>query len=988
MGFKSNPAHWRRLKNILADALEQTSSKERTAVLKQSCADDIELLREAEKLLAQDTTAFEEFAKFAATRLRHDERDRIGERIGAYAIVRELGRGGMGAVYLAERVDGQFEKRVAIKVLKRGTDTDEVLRRFRIERQILANLEHPNITRLLDAGTTADGLPYFVMEFIEGTPITRFVQQNSVDLRGRLKLFLKLCSAVDVAHQSQVVHRDIKPSNVLVKRDGEPKLLDFGIAKLLSVDPDDGNTTIAAERRLTPMYASPEQSAGRPATIASDVYSLGAVLYQLLTAQPPCRSAHGSPSQSGISTPLIDPPLPSEVVTDPKWKQQLQGQLDQIVAKAMRRDPAQRYSSAAELLDDIECYVSGRAPCSKHFSAARSAVEIGRGDLPAKVTSRRRWYIAAVALGAIVLAAALLFSLRAKVFRLGTAKMVTSPAGANSTSATTPHSIAVLPFENLSDEKGNAYFADGIQGDIITHLSKISDLKVISRRSVMSYRGKASNVREIGKALGVSTILEGSVRRAGNRVRVNVELINAESDEHIWAEDYDRDLTDIFAIQTDLAQKIASELQAKLSPAEKAWIERKPTENSEAYLAFLQAHNLQTAYEDFGKLKQSEQLYERAIELDPKFALVLARYSKLESWIGYNFERTPARREKARTLAETALELQPDLPEAHLALGFSYYYGDNNYDAALREFEIAQRGLPNEADVYLALGAIQRRQGKWAESTANLEKAVGLNPKDTWMLWNLAQNYRALRDFDAANRIMDRALKVDPKSLGLWEVKAGLAVAEKGDLSVAEQALTVMNSLQAKSGEQKIEIGLARANMLRLLRKYRELLRDVESIPDDLFSAFPKVLVDKYYLIGFARKGLHDEAGARAAFLRAKSLNESQLRQSPDDVAGHVQLAKVFAWLGARDAALNHAQHATELLPENKDALEGPEITAALGSVYAILGDNGSAVEILDGLLSRPSFVTVQDLKVDPSWESLRNDLRFQALLNKYNSKH
>src|SRR5436853_4498672 len=212
----------------------------------------------------------------------------------------------------------------------------------------------------------------------------------------------------------------------------------------------------------------------------------------------------------------------------------------------------------------------------------------------------------------------------------------------------------------------------------------------------MSYRGRAPNLREIGKALGVSAILEGSVRRAGNRVRINVQLIDATTDEHLWTNDYDRDLTDVFAIQTDLAQKISEALQAKLSPMEKSRMERKPTENGEAYLAFVQAHNLQNAVEDIGKLKQSEQLYARAIDLDPKFALAIARYSQLESWILHTFERTAQRREKARTLAERALDLQPGLPEAHLALGYSYYYGDNNYDAALKEFEIAQRGLPNE----------------------------------------------------------------------------------------------------------------------------------------------------------------------------------------------------------------------------------------------------------------------------------------------------
>ena len=548
-------------------------------------------------------------------------------------------------------------------------------------------------------------------------------------------------------------------------------------------------------------------------------------------------------------------------------------------------------------------------------------------------------------------------------------------------------SIAVLPFESLSDEKENAYFADGIQDDVLTNLSKISDLKVISRTSVMPYRGKASNVREIGKALGVATLLEGSVRRIGNRVRVNVQLINTENDQHIWAEDYDRDLTDVFAIQTDLAQKIASELQAKLSPAEKAQIERKPTENGEAYLAFVQAQNLACAVEDFDKLKQSEQLYERAIQLDPNFALALARSSLLQSWLVHTLDRTPERREKARTLAERALRLQPDLPEAHLAVGFSYYYGDNNYDAALREFEIAQRALPNESEVYLAIGAIQRRQGKWAESTANFEKAASLNPKDSWPLQNLAENYQVLRNFDAANKTIDRGLQIDPRGVGLWEIKSKLAIAENGDFSVAEKAFAAAKSMPM-SDEEKLRIANARADVFVLARKYQEGLREAESLPDDLLAPIhPGALFGKYYLIGFARKALQDEAGARAAFLKAKDILEAQLKGSPDAAEMHIQLAKVLARLGEKDAALAEARRATELLPESKDALGGPEITEGVAEVHAVLGNNDRAIEILEGLLSQPSGVTAQMLKINPIWDPLRGGPRFQALIDKYGAK-
>ena len=546
-------------------------------------------------------------------------------------------------------------------------------------------------------------------------------------------------------------------------------------------------------------------------------------------------------------------------------------------------------------------------------------------------------------------------------------------------------SIAVLPFQNLSDDPQNAYFADGIQDDVLTSLSKIGDLKVISRTSVMQYRDKATNVRDIGKALGVSNILEGSVRRSGNKVRVNVQLIDANSDEHIWASDYDRDVTDVFAIQSDLAQKIAEALQAKLSPGEQSQMTRKPTENGEAYLAFVQAHNLSCEVEDIGKLKQSEQLYARAVELDPNFAVALARYSQLESWFLHDVDRTPERRQKARNLAERALQLQPDLPEAHLALGFSYYYGDNNYDAALKEFQIAQRGLPNDSEVYLAIGAIQRRQGKWAESTANMEKAASLNPKDTWPLQNLAFNYEMLRDFGKANRTIDRALALNPTGFALWEVKSKLAIFEKGDFSVAEKGFELLNSAPL-TDEQRLKAANARVNVFLLERKYQEGLEAAEKLPDEQIAAFPGHLWSKYYYIGFARRALRDESGARAAFVKAKSTVQEQLTRSPDNPDTHIQLAKVLAYLGERESALRETQRATELLPET-DAFGGPEIMAGAAEVYAILGDNDRAIETLGVLLSRPSPVTTEALKVNPVWDPVRSDPRFQGLINKYGAK-
>src|SRR6266513_2464841 len=377
-------------------------------------------------------------------------------------------------------------------------------------------------------------------------------------------------------------------------------------------------------------------------------------------------------------------------------------------------------------------------------------------------------------------------------------------------------SIAVLPFENLSGDPDNAYFADGIQDDILTNLSKIGDLKVISRTSVMSYRGSGTrNARDIGKALGVATLVEGSVRRIGNRVRVNVQLINASTDEHIWAEDYDRDLTDVFAIQTDLAQKIVYTLQAKLSPNEKARLDHRPTQDPNAYLLFVQAHDYANRTDMFRDTTlKAEPLFEQAIKLDPNFSLAYAGLSMVESWMYHSFDPLPARRDKARAAANEALRLQPDLPEAHLALGFSYYYGDRDYERALAEFEIAKRGLPNEAQAYMAIGAIQRRQGRWAESTANLERAAALDPKNVGILCNLGYSYMAQRNFEAADKIFDRAIAAEPQSLQAAGMKAAVAIRWKGDVSVAEKELATVPPGSDREGL----VTLGRAGVLTLPR--------------------------------------------------------------------------------------------------------------------------------------------------------------------------
>jgi TolB-like protein/Flp pilus assembly protein TadD len=542
-------------------------------------------------------------------------------------------------------------------------------------------------------------------------------------------------------------------------------------------------------------------------------------------------------------------------------------------------------------------------------------------------------------------------------------------------------SIAVLPFQNLSDEKENAYFADGMQDDILTNLSKIGDLKVISRMSVMSYRGDAvRNAREIGKALGVATLLEGSVRRIGNRVRVNVQLINANNDQHIWAEDYDRDLTDVFAIQSDLAQKIAAALQAKLSPNEKSQINRRPTKNNDAYLAFIQGQELFYRPDKFrGDSLQAEQLLEKATKLDPQFAGAFALLGGVENWIYHSSDPVAARAEKAKAAISKALELQPDLARAHLSQGFYYYYIDRDYDRALDEFAIAQRGLPNSSDIYLARGSIERRQGKWTESTANLEKAASLDPKNAWILQNLASNYVATKKYELADKTLDRAIEAAPQIFSARGLKAKLALERNGDTSVGEKLLA-----QVPPGfDPEGLITLSRVYLLMLERRFSEALPIVQRWPEDLLQGDGTAPKPKAALEGWLYFLEGDKVRAQAAFERARPLAEQSLHESPTDSARHLELAFILVGLDRKEEAIAEGKRAVELTPESKDAFDGPEIAIALAQIYALAGETDEALNILEHSLNTPNGITIPILKLDPLWDSLRSDSRFQALIAK-----
>ena len=542
-------------------------------------------------------------------------------------------------------------------------------------------------------------------------------------------------------------------------------------------------------------------------------------------------------------------------------------------------------------------------------------------------------------------------------------------------------SIAVLPFQNLSPDKENAYFAGGIQDEILTNLAKIGDLKVISRTSVMRYVASQQSVREIAKALGVTAVLEGSVRRLGNRVHITAQLINAINDDHIWAENYERDITDAFGVQRDVALDIAAALHAKLSPNEKERIKGRPTKSGEAYLIYLQALDTYSRSQSADDLKQVAELYERAIQRDPEFALAFARLAYIQALVYYQASQ-PTTLGKAQDAANKAMKLEPALPEAHQAQGYVYYWGDRDYEKALAELAIAKAGLPNDADVLGAIAALERRQGKWADSTANFEKQASLDPKDPYVLaMGAGANYWMTRDFPAAAKILDQAIRVDPSFIQIHIWRAQLDIHWKGDLSVLEKLLVRPPTDADPDGA----VTFAQFQIKLFQRKYGEAVQALEKSPLENFEGWTMAagtLLPKSLLRAQAYSLANDAIKARNSFQDAQQIAEKGVQENPLVASRHVLLGKIYAGLGRKDEAVREGRRASELLPENKDAVDGPKITLGLAEIHTMVGDSNSAIPLLVHCLSVPGPLTVPLLKLDPVWDPLRSDARFRKLIN------
>src|SRR5213596_3099769 len=603
---------------------------------------------------------------------------------GDYELLEQIGRGGQGVVFRA--CQKSLNRIVALKVIGLGQwATEAHLKRFRLEAEAAARLEHPGIVPIHEVGER-DGSCYFSMKFVEGGQLDDVARRERMPIRSAVELIAKVARTVHYAHEHGVLHRDIKPGNILLDAKGEPLLTDFGLARLVEAE---NTVTRTLEVLGTPSYMAPEQAAGNNATLttATDVYGLGAVFYQLLTGHPPFS---GGTTYETIKL-LLDTEPRQPRVLNPK----IDRDLSTICLNCLEKDPKRRYSSALALAEDLEHWLKHEPIQARHTGI------FTRG----KKWVRRNPTTALLAASLIALAAA-------AGWIVWKSELIRQPV---------TNGVAVLPFENLSGDPDNAYFANGIQEDILARLASIAGLKVISRTSTQQYQSQPRNLREIAKQLGVANIVEGSVQKAADQVRVNVQLVNAQTDSHLWADTYDRRLTDILGVESDIAKGIAEALQAKLTGREEQALAVKPTSNPEGYDAYLRGLAFEARYYSSYStdlMRKATAFYERAVQLDPNFALAWARVSRANGRIYYTCDDTTciARREAAKRALENAQKLEPNSPETLLALGYYQYWVLRDYGLAKTTFQRARKSLPGSSEAPYALGRVTRREGHWDQS--------------------------------------------------------------------------------------------------------------------------------------------------------------------------------------------------------------------------------------------------------------------------------
>jgi TolB-like protein/Tfp pilus assembly protein PilF/predicted Ser/Thr protein kinase len=865
---------------------------------------------------------------------------------GDYELLEQIGRGGQGVVFRARQKS--LNRTVALKVINLGQWASKAhLKRFRREAEAAASLDHPCIVPIYEVDER-DGSCYFSMKFVEGGQLDEVTRREPMPIRRAVELIAKVARTVHYAHEHGILHRDIKPGNILLDAKGEPHLTDFGLARLVE---SESSVTHTLDVLGTPSYMAPEQAVGNNAAVSSvtDVYGIGAVLYQLLTGHPPFA---GGTTYETIKLLEDTEPRPPRSL-NPK----IDRDLSTICLKCLEKDPKRRYPSALALAEDLERWLKHEPIQARHTGIfARGKKWVRRNPTSA------------------LLAASLVALAVAAGWIVWKSEFIRQPLATG---------IAVLPFENLSVQREDATaFVDGVQDDILTKLARIADLKVISRTSVMEYRDKR-NVRQIGNDLRVSHVLEGSIGRIGTRFHMNAQLIDTRTDTHVWVEQYDRDLNDLFAIQSEIAQKIAGQLHAKISPAEKLAIERKPTGDLVAFELYSRAISLtptsRAGTADSGQ--QAIDLLSQAVARDPSFfeaycALALAH----DQLYFFGFDHTPTRLSSAEAAIQEAFRIRPNAGEAHLARAFHLYNGYLDYGGALAELEVARQSLPNDPRIFRLTGYIQRRQGHWEESTRYLERALELDPRNLNTLHNLGDSYAALRRYAEQKSNFDRILAIEPNHLAVKAERAFVEVNWKANTGPLRQLIDDVRATNPAAMPQIAPWWLECAVYERDVAAAREALLAFDEGPLGVDAVhFPRAFVE-----GDIARMANDEHNAQLAFTAAHAEQEKTVQAQPDYGPAWCVLGVIDAALGRKEDALREGRRAVELLPVEKDSVNGLHMIEHLAMIAAWVGEKDLACEQLAKAIRYPMYpsaVSYGDLKLSPWWDPLRGDPRFEKIV-------
>src|SRR2546423_1759780 len=874
--------------------------------------------------------------------------DHFEVEIGADGFSVELGAGAMAITYRAR--DTVLNSVVALKVIDRTVaQTPGARSRFLREARAAAQIRHPNVARVSHYGEQA-GECFYVMELVEGETLEAKVRREGpLPLALALEIIEQVARALAAAEACGVIHRDIKPSNIMLERDPGGcapivKVIDYGVAKTLAPD-----SKLSAEQTQTgfigtPAFASPEQFAQSGETqldTRSDIYSLGVTFWYLLSGRAPF---------VGRTLEQIRERQVESLPVDQLKGLDVPARILALVKSMLAPDPKDRPQSARELLSAIH-------RCHRKFSA--------------EARLRRRRFAVVAAVATLILVA----------IALGTWMYQQAQS-----SSEIDRSIAVLPFDNLSGDKENAYLAEGIQDEILTRLSKVRGLKVISRNSTQDYKNKPENLREIAKQLGVAHVLEGSVQKSAGTVRVNVHLIKAVNNSPVWSDTIDRPLTDILSLESEVAVTVADQLRAKPTGEEAQAIAAKPTDDSQAYDAYLRglAYTLKSGGFEPANVIPAQQYLKEAGRIDPKFALCLSLLSSgdFAGYITATLPQTTPLRDEADNAAETALRLQPNLGEAVSAKAFYHYVFLKDYDTASRYFEQATRLLPSDSRIPEALAFVERRRGRWDQSDAHFNQAERLDPRNIRIIGQHALLYTILRRFPDALRKYEDVLNITPDDPQPVARQAGILQAT-GDLPRASALLTPLYSRADDGGTMNTQVyqAILERRTAPIIPRLKEILSKPDSAPGN----------DKGELrfwLGWAHDIAGDHAGARESWAQAKNELESSLKEQPESFFLIGDLALTEMKLGENALAMTLADRGLSVNPIEKDAVIGPWSLEVLARVTAATGDHDRSIAALKKLLSIPYEgplathlpLTPALLKLDPMFDPLRNDPRFKAL--------